>query len=79
METGFKIDVELYNGPLDGHVAEVAMLAPGHNVYLFRTPREEGGLNVWAYEWADKTTAGGKRWVLNYLFRVARVGGDAKP
>jgi len=76
METGFKIDVELYGGPLDGHVAEVAMFTPGHNVYLFRTPREGGGLDVWAYQWADKTVTGGKRWVLKFLFKAARQGGE---
>lgn len=78
METGIKIDVELYGGPLDGHEVAVLMLPPGHDVYLFRTPRGGGGFDVWAYQWANTTTDSGKRWMLKFLFKAARQGGSGE-
>lgn len=78
MKDATHIDVQLYGGPLDGHEVEVRMLPPGHDVYLFRAPDPAGGFLIWAYQWANKTTAGGKRWVLNFLFNVAHQGGAAK-
>lgn len=70
-----RICAELVGGPLDGHEVEVALQAAESPVYLFRTERDGGGFHVWAYEFANRTTAGGRRWVLQFLYRVARQGG----
>lgn len=77
MSDNLKVDVELCGGPFDGEEQEVRLLAPGMNVYLFRREEPGGGFGVWAYKWADRTTAGGRRWVLDFMFKAARQGGVA--
>lgn len=75
VEPGEVVPVQLFGGPLDGHLCDVRMSAPDSDVYLFRTPREGGGYHVWAYQFGCRTVDRGRRWVLEFLYRVARQGG----
>lgn len=68
------LDVELVGGPMDGHCCEVEMDDPRFDVRLF-TRREEGRRDVMAYAFQGRTTDTGKRWVLGFLYAVAKVGG----
>jgi hypothetical protein len=71
---GGRVDVELCGGPLDGHVTEVALKGPEFDVWLFRYCHCEGLPTVLAYAWAGRSVAGGKRWVLNFLYEAAKMG-----
>ena len=68
-----RLDVELVGGPLDGHQCEVEMNDPRFDVRLF-TRREEGRREVLAYAFQGRTTNNGNRWVLGFLYAVAKMG-----
>lgn len=66
------IPVELSGGPLDGHCAEVAKNeVDALDVHLFVRVTDEEKLRC-AYRWTSKTTAKGKRWVLDFECVVSR-------
>ncbi len=69
--------VELVGGPLDGHQTEVKMTNPDFDVWLF-TWNQAGRRAVLAYAMAGRTTPGGKRWVLGFLYEVAKLGSRRK-
>ena len=73
-----KLDVELVGGPMDGHTCEVEMDDPRFDVRLF-VRCEENRREVLAYAFQGRTTAGGKRWVLGFLYAVAKVGSGKNP
>lgn len=67
-----RIAVELIGGPLDGHYdavsqPEVDLL----DVHLFSRSTAGEKLRC-AYRWTGRTTAGGKRWVLEFICVVSR-------
>jgi len=78
MKQGTRIDVELYGGLLDGHQTDVVMKAPGFDVFLFRYCHCEGTPKVLAYVLSGRTTGNGRRWVLNFLYEVAKIGTTKK-
>ena len=66
------IPVELIGGPLDGHrdlvgMPEIDVL----DVHLFQQSRPGETLRC-AYGWAGRSTAGGRRWVLEFRCVVSR-------
>lgn len=68
------MDVELSGGPLDGFQTDVKVKSSQFDVSLFTWTVAGGMPKVLAYAFAGRTTEGGKRWVLNFLYEVARVG-----
>jgi hypothetical protein len=72
-----EIPVELSGGPLDGHRDAVAPREEGPlDVYLFgkSVPLPGGAVEKtrYAYKWANRTTARGRRWVLEFHCVVSR-------
>jgi hypothetical protein len=75
MNTGHAILIECYGGALDGARVRVALQAADSPVYLVRRRLERGGFEVFAYEWANRTSGGGRFWVVRFLRRVGEMGG----
>jgi hypothetical protein len=67
------MDVELVGGALDGTETTVPRNAPDFDVYLFRRMDEAGRREVLAYAFHGSRTLCGGRWVLQFLYAVARV------
>ena len=68
------MDVELCGGPLDGHQTDVKVKSKEFDVSLFTWTVQGGVPKVLAYAFAGRTTENGRRWVLQFLYEVAKVG-----
>ena len=74
MNTGDFILVECYGGPLDGVRLRVVLQPKEQPVYLVRERLETGGFAVHAFEWADRSAAGGRFWVVRWMRFVGVQG-----
>lgn len=69
-----RMEVELCGGPLDGFRTDVKVKSQEFDVSLFTWTVAGGVPKVLAYAFAGRTTDSGRRWVLKFLYEVARVG-----
>jgi len=69
-----RMEVELVGGPLDGFQTDVKVKCKEFDVSLFTWTVAGGQPKVLAYAFAGRTTDGGKRWVLRFLYEVAKLG-----
>ena len=75
MKTGDAILIECYGGPLDGARLRVPLQGADAPVYLVRVRAADGvGFAVHAFEWADRTSGGGRFWVVRWLRLVGVQG-----
>ena len=72
------MDVELCGGPLDGHRTDVPVKDAGFDVWLFTWTVADGLPKVLAYAFSGRSCCHGKRWVLNFLYEVAKIGSRRK-
>ena len=63
--------VQFYGGPWDGYEDQLPLKSTWEAVLM----RQEFTGIVYAYEWADRSVDGGKRWVLQLSLVVGKQGG----
>lgn len=65
------LPVELSGGAMCGHRTNIKITDAPAEVYLFRFV-DDANKQVLAYQFANRTTRKGKRWVLQYVCIVSR-------
>lgn len=70
------IPIVLEGGPFCGHEAEVEFRPGKRWIFAMRTP--DGALEAWSYKWADRSAAGGSRWVLAVDVFVGRGSAECR-
>ena len=68
------MDVELCGGALDGLRTDVAVKDAGFDVWLFTWTVAGERPRVLAYAFSGRSTDNGRRWVIQFLYEVAKMG-----